>query len=87
MIDVEPIHVWRRRPVLDDVMERPEPTAAVVEHAIEDDAHAARVTRVEELAQRIVAAEERVDLEVVVRVVAVVGSRRKDRREVERGNA
>ena len=68
-------------------MERPEPAAGVVEDAVEDDPHAAAVRRVEELAERRVAAEERVDLEVVVRVVAVVGGRLEDRRQVQRVDA
>ena len=65
-------------------MERPEPAAGVVEHAIEDDPHPAVVGRVEQLAQRVVAAEQRIDREVVVGVVAVVRGRLEDRGQVER---
>jgi hypothetical protein len=42
------------------------------------------VTTVEELAQSVVAAEQRVDLEVVVGVVAVIGRRGEDRCQVQR---
>ena len=65
-------------------MERPEAASGVVEHAVEDDPDPAVVGGVEQLAQRRVAAEQRVDREVVVRVVAVVRGRLEDRREVQR---
>ena len=65
-------------------MERPEPASGVVEHAIEHDPDPALVGGVEQLAQGVVAAQQRVDREVVVRVVAVVRCRREDRRQVQR---
>ena len=68
-------------------MKRPEAATRVVEDAVEDDPHPARVGRVEQLAQRVVAPEERIDAEIVVGVVAMVGGGRKDRRQVERGDA
>ena len=68
-------------------MERPETAAGVVEDAVEDDLHAARVGRVEQLAQRRVAAQQRVDHLVVVRVVTVVGRRGEDGIQVQRRDA
>ena len=86
-VEVEPLPVRRGEPVLDDVMERPEAAAAVVEHAVEDDPHPPAVSLGEELAEGLVPAEERVDRAVVVGVVAMVGGRGEDRREVEGGDA
>ena len=54
-------------------MERPEATTRVIEDPIEDDPHAAPVALVQQFAQRLVTAQQRIDLEIVVRVVAVVG--------------
>ena len=62
----------------------PEASAGVVEDAVEDDPHPPGMGRVEELAQGRVAAEQGIDLEVVVRVVAVVRGGREDRGQVER---
>ena len=54
----------------------------MVEHAVEHDADAPGVRLVDHPAQGGVAAEHRVDLLVVVRVVAMVRRRLEDRREV-----
>ena len=79
---------WKySRPVLDDVMERPEPTPAMVEHPVEDDLHAPGVGAVEQLPQGRLSAEQRIDREVVVGMVAVVGGGGEDRCEVERVDA
>ena len=86
-VEVEPVAVRRRRAGLEDVVERPEAATGVVEDAVEDDPHPALVGAIEQLAERRVAAEQRVDLEVVVRVVAVVRGRLEDRRQVDRGDA
>jgi hypothetical protein len=58
----------------------------MVEDAVEDDPHAAGVGLVEQLSERGVAAEQRIDHLVVVGVIAVVRGRREDRVEVERGD-
>ena len=68
-------------------MERPEAAARVVEHAVEDDPHPALVGPVEQLAQGVVTAEQRVDREVVVRVISMIRGRLEDRRHVDRGHA
>ena len=78
-IEVEPVAIGRGRTVLDDVVERPEATTDMVEDPVEDDTHAAAMGLVEELPERIVPTEERIDVEVVVRVVSMVGGRREDR--------
>jgi hypothetical protein len=65
-------------------VERQEAAAGVVEHAIEDHAHAAGVGRVEQRPQGRVAAQHGIDGGVVVRVVAVVAGRREDRVQVDR---
>ena len=69
------------------MVEGPEAAAAVVEDTIEHDPHVSRMRLVEQLTQRVVAAQQRVDVEVVIGVIAVVGGRREDRVEVERGDA
>ncbi len=68
------------------MVEREEAATGVVEDAIEHDAHPASVCRVEQLAQRVIATEQRIDLEVVVRVVAVVRAGAEDRGQVDRGD-
>ena len=53
-------------------MEGPEPTAGVIEDTVEDDPHPTGMDGVHELSQGRIPAEERVDREVVIRVVSVV---------------
>ena len=60
------------------------PTAAVVEREIADDPHSARVGGALERRERLVAAEERVDLLERGRVVAVVGLGREEGCQVDR---
>ena len=61
LVEVEPVAIGRVGAGLEDVVERPEAAAGVVEDAVEDDPHPAAVRLVEQLAQRVVAAEQRVD--------------------------
>ena len=82
-IEVEPVAIRRLQPGLEDVLEREEAATGVVEHAVEDDPDPARVGRVEQLPERGVAAEQRIDRQVVRRVVAVVRGGREDRVQVE----
>ena len=72
-VDVEPVPVGRIRSCLQQVMERPEAAARVVEDPVQDDPHPAAMCSVEQLAQRSVAPQHRVDVQVVVGVVAVIG--------------
>ena len=82
----EPVEVGRGEAVLEDVVEGPEATPGVVEDAIQDDPHAPGVDRVDELAQGCVAAEQWIDLQVVVRVIAVVRGGGEDRGQVQGGD-
>ncbi len=86
-VEVEPACIRRVKAVLDDVVEGPEATASVVEDTVEDDPHPSVVRRVEQLPQRRIATEERIDMEVVVGVIAVVRGRGEDRGQVESGDA
>src|SRR5207302_5899681 len=79
--DVEPIYVRGIGTVLQDVVELEEAAACVVEDAVEYNPYTPRVGSIEQRAQGSVAAEQRVDVVVVVGVVAVVGRRLKDRVE------
>jgi hypothetical protein len=54
-------------------MKRPEAAACMVEDAVQDDPHAPGMGGVEQGPQGVGAAEQRVHLVVVVRVVAMVG--------------
>ena len=85
-VGVEPVSVWGRRPGLHHVMEWEEAATGVVEDAIEHDAHPAPVRGVEQLAQGVIAAEQRIDLEVVVGVISVVRARAEDRGQVDRAD-
>ena len=86
-LDVEPVAVRARLTVLQEVVEGEEAAAGVVEHPVEDHAHAAPVGGVEQSAQGVVAPEHRIDREVVVGVVAMVAPRGEDRVEVDRRDA
>ena len=68
-------------------MERPEAAPGVVEDAVEHHPHPAPVGRLDQVGERLVAAEQRIDREVVVRVISVVRRRREDRVQVERVDA
>ena len=68
-------------------MEGPEAAAAVIEDAVEDDAHAAGMGLVEQLAQGLVAAQQGVDVEVVVGVIAVIGGGGEHGVQVQRRDA
>ena len=68
----EPIEVGRVAAALEDVVEGPKAARGVVKHTVQNDIHAARVRRVQEFAQRLVAAEQRIYLHVIECVVAVV---------------
>ena len=59
----------------------------MVEHAVGDHAHIARVRFVEQPPESAIAAQDRIDVVVVIGVIAVIGCRSKDRIEVERCNA
>ena len=78
-VEDEPIDVRRRCAVLHDVVERPQSAAGVVEDAIQDQPHAALVYRVDQLAQRFVAAQQRIHPPVVVGVVPMIRGRGEDR--------
>ena len=60
-----------------------EAAAGVVEHAVEHDPDAAGMGLVDQSPEGRRSAEHGVDLFVVVRVIAVVGRRLKDRREID----
>ena len=57
------------------MMKRPEATAGVVEHTIQNDPHVAFVRGIQQPPQRVVATQQRIDIEVIVRVIAMVGGR------------
>ncbi len=83
-VEVEPVAVRAVATGLHHVVERPEAARGVVEDAVQDDPHPAAVRRVEELAERVVAAQERVDGHVVERVIPMVRSRAENRIQVDR---
>ena len=59
----------------------------VVEHAVEDDPDAGAVGRAHQLGELLVCAEERVDAQVVLRVIGVVAGSVEDGVEVDRRDA
>ena len=54
------------------MMKRPKAATGVIEYAVENDAHPARVRRIEQFTKRLVTTEHRIYVEVVVRVIAMV---------------
>ena len=73
MVDNEPINVGRIRAVLGDVMKLKETATGVIKDAVQDDTHTPPMRFIEQLTQRRISTQERVDLIVVVRVVTVIG--------------
>ena len=69
------------------MVKRPEAAPAVVEHTIKDQAHATALQLHHQGIEGGIASEQRVHLQVVVSVVAVIGRRTEDRVEVESGDA
>jgi hypothetical protein len=82
-LNVEPIQIRRFLSVFQDMVERPEAAAGVVENAIQNDPDACRVSFIEQLAQGFVPAQQRIDLKVIKRMIAVIGSGREDRVQVQ----
>ena len=79
----EPVAVGRGLAVLQQVMKRPEAAATVVEDPIEQQPHPPAFELRQERLKGRLAAQQRIDLEVVVGVVAVIGGRAEDRIEIE----
>ncbi len=69
----EPVEIGRLRAVFQEVVELEEAAAGVVEDAIQHHTDAAGVRSVEQPPQGGIAAQHRVHLEVIVRVVAMIG--------------
>ena len=65
-------------------MKLKEAATGVVEDAIEHDADALGMRCFDQTAQGLVAAQHRIDLVVIVRVIAMVARRLEDRRQVDR---
>jgi len=78
----EPVHVGRGGAAFQDVVELEEAPAGVVEDPIQHNADAAAVRLVQQAAQGGIPAEDGIDLQVVVGMVAVVGGGLEDRRKV-----
>ena len=82
-VNDEKVVIRRFCAALAHVLKLFEAVAAMVEHRVQNDAHAARLARVHKLAERFVAAEMRVYVVVVAYVVFVIGHRREYRREIQ----
>ena len=82
-VDEEPAAIRRRFAVFDNVLKFVPPVAAVVEYAVEDDAHPARVDAIDQPPQIGLRAEGRVDLEIIGRVVLVVRRCAEDGRQIQ----
>ena len=61
-------------------------TARVIENAVQNDVHAARLDLFDKSAERLLAAEHLVDLAVIGGIILVVGGRFKDRVEIKAGH-
>ena len=83
----EPVVIFGRLALLHRVLKRREAQAAVVEHAVQHDADVPRVQRVGQIAQILQRAEQRVNLVIVERVVAVGGIRKENRRHIDHAHA
>ena len=70
---MEPLPIRRIRTVLRHVMKGPEAAAAVVEHPIQHQLHAALMHCIDQIPQCCIAPQQRIHLEVIVGVIAVIG--------------
>ena len=82
-VNKEPAAIRRRFAVFHNVLKFVPPVAAVVEHAVEDDAHPARVDTVDQPPQIVLRAEGRIDLEIIGCVVLVVRRCAEDGRQIQ----
>ena len=80
---MEPIHVRRVLPEFHEAVELEEPARAVVEYAVENNAQPELVRLLYETVEILQRAENRVYLEVVDRMVAVVRVALENRAEVD----
>ena len=70
---MEPIPVRRIRTVFHHVMKGPKAAAAVVEHPIQNQPHAALMHGIDQVPECCIAPQQGIHLEIVVGVVAMVG--------------
>ena len=80
-LDVEPIHIGRGRPVFQDMVELEKSPAGMVEHAIQHDPDPPPVRFFEQPGKGLVSPQQRINLVIIMRVVAVAGCRLEDRVE------
>ena len=85
-VEVEPVHIRRGRAVLQGMVKLPQSSTGVVKHAVEHDADIARVCLVKQLPEGWRAAQQRIDREIVIGMVAVVCRRGKNRVEIQRAD-
>ena len=72
-VHMEPIPVRRIRTVFHHVMKGPKAAAAVVEHPIQNQPHAALMHGIDQVPECCIAPQQGIHLEIVVGVVAMVG--------------
>ena len=72
LVGIEPIDVGRLRAILKYMVEGPESATRMIEDTIKNHAHVARVCGIEQFAQGLVTAKHRINVEVVVRVIAMI---------------
>ncbi len=83
LIKVKPVPVRRCSSVFQHVMKLPKAATGVIENTIKDNPHAALVGTVEQLTQRVIAAQQRIDVVVIKGVIPVVRGRGKDRAGID----
>ena len=83
LVDDEPVPVLRFWALLDDILEGEELRMNVVERSVEDDPDRTCVCLVDQLPQRLVASEHRIDGVIVGGVVAVIRGRAEDGVQVD----
>ena len=83
ILDVEPILVSRFFPVFENIDKGKKTAPNVVEDAVQHDAHAELVGMLHQVLPVFLRAEVGIDLEIVLRIVAMVGSGVEDGVEVD----
>ena len=62
-------------------MKLPESPAGVIKHTVQNDLHVSGMSRFQQLSQSFVATQQRIDVVIIVGVIAMIRGRRKDRTE------
>ncbi len=80
---IKPIQISRFLTIFQDVIELEESTAGMIENAIQYNTHISAMDFFQQFLESFIATQHRVNLEVIMGMIAVVTGRLKDRIEID----